>query len=573
MSTRSAEWQDLTVEAVVERLAELGVPTTAAYWCSKPPLKDIFFYGTETALRTTDREHVARLFTGELQTYPEFPWVNLGVPPPWDGDGGVADPTWDFYRHCLRWTEPLLRVWLVDASLPCLELWLHVVADWCKHNFPAPGATKFAWFDHAGANRLRLLCWAWEHYRQHAAFDERTAAELLGLIYIHARFMSDPATYPGHSNHGLEMTGALLSAAVTVSEFREASGWLDLALNRFLAYVAQNFSAEGFHLEQSPFYHFYVLDRLSRTVSFLDSTGVTLPDEVIEALRRIEQASAYLCKPDGLLPTVGDTPSMKPTYQRLPMRAADARNFRFERSIVSHRAGYAIFRGFEGAKPGPEETDAYLLFKCNTFWSPHFHHDALSLVFYAFGRDWLIDAGQLNYDEKSTERQYVRSARAHSALIIDNKPFGIRPVTLLAHGQDGEYGWVVAEHALEQGNHRRSIELHDRSQLVITDDVSFNDSQEHSIEQQFLTATDLDVSLLTDGRTELRASTGHRCLIERDGDIGQLTVIRGQREPHMLGWYAPSYGKLLPASMLVHTLRATRVHARIVTRFTFSDAV
>lgn len=69
--------------------------------------------------------------------------------------------------------------------------------------------------------------------------------------------------------HGLEGIGSLLAAGITFPMFREAEGWTEAAFGRLEQWLKDNLSPEGFHLEQSPAYHWFVLLRLAAIDRFL----------------------------------------------------------------------------------------------------------------------------------------------------------------------------------------------------------------------------------------------------------------------------------------------------------------
>ncbi len=558
-------WRQLQPSEQASHLDELlpGPALAPDYWRTKPRLPRTFSYSDPPNAGDDDREMVRRMKAGEFRPYESFDWLPLGVPPPWQTNP-LHNASWDFYRHALRWTEPLARVWITDNDPASLDLLKHILADWIEHNSVPPGQSDYAWYDHAVAGRLRVLCWFWELWRTSDAYDPELARLLLASIYQHALCICDPKMYPERSNHGLEMTGSLLAVAITFPEFKRAADWERLARERLSRYIAQNFSPEGFHLEQSPFYHWYVLDRLNRTLLFLHGNGRELAPEDLARFRRAAAVWPYLRKPDGRLPTIGDTPAVKrpgvvirpellggeaAVKEALPPTAAkrpDGAQF-----VLSFAAGYAIFTASPPEAPRTD-ADTYVLFKCNAFRGTHAHRDTLSFIVYGLGRDWLMDAGQFNYEEHTPERQYMRSARAHNVVLVDGKDFDFHPVRLIDWGRTDLGDFVTVRHELKAATHTRTFRFLPPRTVELADELASVDGQPHRYAQLFHAAPDVRVEPVDDRVLLLRAPNGAACRIEQDGAEGRWRVVIGQREPLMQGWYSPAYGELLPAAAIYY---------------------
>ncbi len=536
------------------------------YWRTKPQLDATFYYDMKCAASDNDREIVSRFLAGEFRPYRVFEWVDIGVPPPWD-ENPLDNTSWDFYRHALRWMTPLVTVWRTDGSKPARDLAVRTLRDWLAKNSTPPGASNYAWYDHAVATRLRFFAWFWEVWRTTDSFDPDFARLLLGSVYQHALYACDPEVYPALSNHGLEMDAALLAAALTFPEFHAAEEWRKLATRRAAEYATHRFSAEGFHLEQSPFYHWYVLDRFSKIGDFLQRNERPIPSELVPPLQRMAAVWPFLLKPDGTLPTIGDTPALdrrRNTFNvdlvggaevvrncvpRFPNPRGDGATF-----LLSFEAGYAICaaRPLDAPLEPIDTPDTYAVFKCNSFRSPHYHHDALSFILYGLGRDWLVDAGQLNYEERTPERQYMRSARAHNVVLVDGADFELRPLVLESWGRSLAGDFVTVRHELETAHHTRTFRFVPPRVIEIEDVVVAVDDQPHTCTQLFHAAPDL-THTTADGVVTLTAESGERCTITQLADRGAWTVIQGQREPTVQGWYSPSYNELRENAALLHT--------------------
>ena len=498
------------------------------------------------------------LLAGEFRPGARWKSKPLGFPPPWDADP-FEDRNWCSLLHSLEWLIPLVHAHVGAPDRGYLQASVRAVDDWIWRNPFRRAPSRFSWHDHAAAKRLRLFAWFWELYRESDDFDLDFARLLLASVYQHVLYHLDDRNYRPNSNHGLEGIGALFAAAIAFPSFRDASDWEAKARERLTQWLADNLSPEGFHLEQSPSYHWFVLLRLAAIDRFLRANGRAV-EELSEATERAAGVWPYLLKPNGAIPTVGDSSHTAPADWRAllerqwgrrppspvsPSAAPD--ETRTSTILVSPRAGYAIL----ASEPPPYSTrDAtYVLFRCRTFESPHFHHDALSLVLFGLGRDWIVDPGYLNYDEADPRRQHLRSLRAHSLVIIPGTHFRTGPNDCLEWGITPQGISVSAYHDLPTARHTRRILLPDPSQLLVQDHLEWVRRRPVPWVQLFQLAPDLEVEIISDRETRLIAPEGTSCLI-RQSSPGAWRVARGEERPALQGWFSESYGKWNPGITL-----------------------
>jgi len=537
---------------------------TPEYWRTKPQLADTYAFPLKPTASSGALEAVRRLRQGEFRPSAAYRWEKVGVPPPWDADA-TRDRTWDMYRHSLEWVQPLIAVGLATSDDASLQLSRRIIDDWIRRNSTPPGRSEMAWKEHPVAKRLRLFCWSWEASRTAHPLAADPLHLLLASVYQHACYLADDANYPVGSNHGLEMDGALLAAAMTFPEFRDAPHWRDTAFRRLQAYTHDDFSPEGFHLEQSPSYHWLVLDKLAEVVGFLRANGQTVPQTLTDGVSRAAAVWPYLVRGDNTVPTVGDSDTVRVNGWRAalssdfrgPLPAVadstapdprpDGAHF-----LLSFAAGYAVFTAYNPGTDNPRP-DTHALFKCNSFQFAHFHYDALSFTLYGLGRDWIVDSGKYNYEEKTPERRYMRSARAHNGVLVDEADFGLNPITLVDYGRNDIGDWVAARHQLPQANHTRTFEFVSPTSVWLTDALESTDGKPHTYTQLFHVAPGLKVEQVGSSRLQLTAPNGDFCLLDQLAPVGEWHVITGQKEPYYQGWYSPDFNKLEPIPTLCFT--------------------
>jgi hypothetical protein len=537
----------------------------AAYWRKKPvlaaPFGLVFYWPT---LPNGDAETVARFKAGEFQAHPYFPWKPLGVPPDWR-DNPFGNRSFDLWRHSLRWTEPLVNQWIIQDDAESLSLMKRILADWIRNNSSPDQAPGLAWYDHAVSERLRVFCWFWELWRKTPDFDWDFARILLASIYQHMVYQADEKHYLPRSNHGLLTDESLLAAAITFPEFQSSAGWLALADKRLARFAETNFDAQGFNLEQSPSCHWFVVRELSEIAAFLRANQHPVPPVVSQVVKRAISVWPHLIRPDGSLPSAGDSVARlkqdwrqtmrdswgseipPPAPSTVPGPRPDAGTF-----LLSFEVGYAIFTSYRMGEPGPD-SDTHVLFRCNSWsYSPHCHKDALSFELFALGREWLVDSGVFHY-EYTPERAYMRSARAHNVVLLDNRDFKFHPIRLVDFGRTPDGDFVVARHELPQATHTRRFEFLPPRLIRLTDELQSSDARPHRYTQLFHVAPGLEVEIVSPEMVRLSASDGSVCTIEQAGDGGEWSVITGQKQPYVQGWYSRQYNELEPSPALYYT--------------------
>lgn len=548
-----------------------------SYWHSKPMTSRLVELPLPPEATDDDRAAVAKMLAGEFQPTHFYGPVSIGVPPPWDLNP-FNSPTWDHWRHTLRWAEPLVAVWHTDGDQESLALMRAIVEDWYEHNKTEPGESPRAWSDAATANRLQRLLWFWELYRTSAAFDESFGRLMLEIIHLHATYCADSKNYQRRSNHGLMVTTALLEVASTCPEYADALTWRAIVDERLEGYISTNFGSAGFHFEQTPFYHRYILERLAAIMVYVRESGQTPIPHFDDAVRKIASVLPYLARPNGKLVNVGDGANQPLGDYRAQWRewwgqdvpsvaASTLPNPRNDGGafLLGFDAGYAVFTTYPITTQNPDP-DTYVLYKCNSFRYTHYHNDALSFVFYGLGQDWLIDSGGPYTYVAAQRRQYVASPRAHNLVLVDEGDSDVGSVALLDFGRNESGDFVKARHNMPNAVHTRTLTFQPPRTLEIRDELSSTDGIPHVFTQVFHTLPTLDVQIISDTLLKLTAANGRYCMIEQVGQAGRWRIINGQSEPYWQGWRTQRFEVLEPAPAIYFSGLRSQRDCEFVTR-------
>lgn len=536
-------------------------------WIERKPARATYLHPVEPEAKPAFRRRTSKLLAGEFRVHATAPIRSEHLPPAWQQrpDSGRTE---EMYRHALVWLEPLISVAHADDDDQLWRLATQVITSWIEANSKAPGCSCGAWHDHAVSFRVRIFCWFLELYRRRPAVDESFVRLLAASIYQHGLFLADQTTHDPRSNHALEAAGSLLAVCISLPDLRTSAAWSRVAGDRLEQYVAQAFGDDGFSNEQSPRYHFFILRRLAALVSYLDAVDHPVPAGIHARLLRATEVWPWIVRDDESLPRIGDSrehsvsgwrrslteigvdpPAPAPSTQPNPRDDAAA--------MLAPPGGlYAVLRGSHPSQIALDDIDdTHVVFKTNYFSFPHFHHDGLSFVFYALGREWLIDPGPHSYEYHRWERKYLCSSTAHNTVEV-GAPFDIHPVEFVSAMRTETGDQVTVRHRLDNAVHTRTLEHRPPHQLRIVDEITVTDGRRHAIRQLFQVHPDCEVVQHADGALELLVATGERCVITQRR-AGTWSIVHGQREPEPLGWYSPQALVLEPIPTCVYQMQSS----------------
>lgn len=394
------------------------------------------------------------------------------------------------------------------------------------------------WDDHITAMRALLLCDAWTVAARSGAASTGDLRSLGAALARHAERLALPAFYrPGH-NHGLTQAFALLAVATALHAHPSAPRWSRLGRDRLEGQMADNVSAEGVHLEHSPYYHFFVLRQFLGAWRLARAAGTPLGAAYEERLHRMLDAGASMIEPGGGLAPLGDT------WQGAPILLTDEEfdafapertaALRLARSAGWPAAGSALYEGgglavirSRAAAGETYRAARYLAVRLSVFPTSHVHSDAASFTFHAYGRPLLVDSGGPYGYGDPLRHGYFTTTGAHNTVVVDGGNQRPGPATIRRWEPNGAIQILDAEHENYAGvRHRRSL-FFVRDRFVFLVD-RLESASSHRYEQRFHFAAHLEVrregrdavAVDPDGGASLR-------LVPLGGATGELTLHRG----------------------------------------------
>ena len=357
---------------------------------------------------------------------------------------------WELSRH--QHLMVLARAWLYTGDRQFLDTLQNLWEDWRKTN-PYPMGINWASTLEVA---FRCLSWIWVDHMTVGATDfpesfRTSLREGIGECAVYTeRYLS---TYFAPNTHLLGEVLALFFVGVLYPGFERAQYWREYGWRMLLQELSRQVREDGFHFEQSVYYHVYALDMFLHARILAARNGLVIPESYDRTLRLMAEGLLAIGAA-GQAPRFGDDDGG---------RLFDGRRNRAEHMLDPIAAAAIIYgRGDWKASAGEmcEETiwllgvdgvrsfdqlaplshaprsraftasGYYTMASANGMavvdagphgWGRggHGHADGLSLQLIAGGRAWLTDPGTGSYPREKPERDLFRGTAAHNTLEVD----------------------------------------------------------------------------------------------------------------------------------------------------------
>lgn len=528
---------------------------------------------------------------------PVVHWSRLDpLAPEQVGDSKVV---WEVNRH--QWLLDLGQAYRLTGEEKYADTFVELVTDWMDHN---PYGRGINWSSALEA-AMRLLSWLWALglFRGAAALSPQVFQRILRELQRHAGFIERyQSRYFSPNTHLTVEALALYTIGTVLPELQGAGRWRALGRDLLLEQLPLQVPDDGVYFEQSTRYQYYTVEIYLHFAVLAACNDDPLPAIVKERLGAMLAFLLAVRRPDGTVPQIGDTdggwlcPLVRRSvgdYQGLfstaalfledPQLAWAAVSLTPEAfCLLGEQAGSdwasltrqapspdrISVHGSEGyvvMRSGWERNAHQLIFDTGPLGDPvcagHAHADLLAVQCSAFGENYLVDPGTGAYTDGSDGRQYFRSTRAHSTVLVDGHdqaapdgPFAWseQPAArLLAVEEASRWVFAAAQHEAyarldDPVTHRRRVWFLDSAAWLIVDDLL--GTAEHQVDLRFQFAP-LPVDEEADGWIRARGRAGGLLLKTFSTTDLETTVVAGAHEP-LRGWYSPNYGQQLPAPAL-----------------------
>lgn len=544
---------------------------------------------------------------------PELHWSRLN---PLDyATHGDSKVIWELNRH--QWLIRLGQAYRVTREEKYADTVVRHLEDWLRTNPPGIGINWASSLEMA----FRLIAWCWTLLliRDSPALGSALFARLLASVGQHAaRIERNLSYYFAPNTHLTGEALGLIYAGVVFPDLKRASRWRSLGIEILTQQTDRQVLPDGVYFERSTCYQRYTVDIYLHLLILAGRGGMELPPKLSAAVRSMIDVLLTLRQPDGSMPSIGDDDG----GLVLPLSGTRPNDFRATFStaaVVFQEPAYAWAAGelaadtlwffgtaaariFNGIKQSPPSGDPCRIFPAGGFavmrngWgrtdhslivdtgplggpvsSGHGHAAMLSIQCSVYGQQYLVDAGTCCYTADHELRDFFRGTAAHSTVMIDGKgqtdpagAFGWKRSSsahLLRWVSNKTFAFADAEHdgyrvLAEPVSHRRRVIFMKPNFWVMVDDLIGTGS--HDVEVRFQFAP---VHVQIDDSGWVRASSnGCKGLLLRTtaSVLIESQVRLGRRVP-MEGWVSPGFGQIMPAPVVVHTIRKGSLPIRLIT--------
>lgn len=487
----------------------------------------------------------------DLERYPASTFTD---PLTWEEDP-YNERYWRFLFYSLR----PLRHLIATANETGSERYFQKTRDITESFIDTGTAKVYSWDDaHGVAFRTMMLVNVWWKLRAAGELPGELSDKILATLEDHGDFLLNPDNYEDDYNHAITQSAALLVLAENFPDLENASIWKETAIRRIEISLSSIIDPNGVLIENSPYYHFYVLEKYWEIYEYTQRNGIEMSENFIETIDNMVTFSTYILTPDLTIPLLG---------------ASSPRSFvrSGEYAVMAERDeafDYVLTRGTEGEKPSASsilfpssgmailrsgwgtdrayEDEAHLVFDTGPYRTDHSDFDVLTFSLFSHGTPIIRDSGLFTYEEYHSLYEYFHGTRGHNTIMVDNtsQPTGSGEVQPLK--EDGTVRIASANHTLYPGvSHARAIVMLDNDTFIIIDDIESDD--EHLYDQLFHLNETAEIE------TNARGVTG---VIENDSsatffrleqllDGYSLQTYKGETDPPR-GLCAGSYETYFP---------------------------
>ncbi len=414
----------------------------------------------------------------------------------WD-ENPYDDIYWRFNFYNLEPVRNLLYAWRATGDDRYLNGLMRITESFLDNGMDG----EYSWDLHGTAFRVMTLIDVRAKLKAGGVLSDEFDYKITEALETHGKFLADPEHFEKDYNHGLDQSAALFLLSVNYPDFPESSEWRELGAERMTEMVEGIVDSDGILVENSPYYHLYVLEKYYEINDYLTHNGYSIDGFSDEKIRKMAAYVVYMLQPDATVPTVGASitrrvdlngiyktlaasdPELlyvltKGMYGREPLRL----------NINYPTAGQTIMRSGWG-RGKDFENQTQLIFDIGNYRTDHSDLDALSFNLFARGIAMMPDAGLYSYED-GPYRDYFHGTRAHNTVVVDGNdqdvgdPSVSEKVTAGFFEEGDGYSYQSGRSDLYAGvSHERAIALIGDSTFVIVDDL--HSDEEHTYEQMF----------------------------------------------------------------------------------------
>ncbi|MBP1963203.1 alginate lyase family protein [Paenibacillus aceris] len=383
---------------------------------------------------TGDNAWDEHTFTYRHHNGKTFSWQGLPEGTDWKGPGEpAADNQFAMQIANFTWLNPLIAEYAATNNEVYAAKYIDYMTDFIHdaEQYVTPGAISMGagTFPKCFQASLRAANWvdAYHLLKGSSSVNAADHTMILKAVWKIAAALSTEEGYDPRNNHGIYETKGLYSIAVYFPELADSSGWIELANIRLNALITKLNFSDGSYSESSSSYSIGAADSFMAIKSFGLMNGCSFSETFDAYLRKMGYYIADLAFPDGYLPLFGDGSSLNArlTIKRLGELYEDdvllylgtggkqgtppayASSFYQVSQSATMRSGWGA--------------DARYLFMNVKQERSHRHSDDNSIIYYANGRQLIVDPGTYSYSDEPISNWLRYSTEAHNTVEINRQ--------------------------------------------------------------------------------------------------------------------------------------------------------
>lgn len=313
---------------------------------------------------------------------------------------------WRYHLHYWDWAWTLTHA---GDPLWGRTVFADLYLSWSAAN---PVGKGVAWSPYVASLRAWALCGLGPRLARGSRADGVVRHDL----GVHRSFLRRHLETDVGGNHLLKNLKALVGLALAAGSRPECRRWV----SELRREVSRQVLADGGHYERSPAYHCQVLADLDDIVRLLAATGMSVPDELAQAVPAMRRWLSVVLGPDGKVPLLNDGYPVSRTAvgELLPGTYQPARGLTHGPGPTVSQVELLADSGLAVMTAGPWHVLADVGPPCPDELPAHAHADTLSFLLWHDGMPILVDTGTSTY-EPGPRRDAERGTAAHSTVVID----------------------------------------------------------------------------------------------------------------------------------------------------------
>jgi hypothetical protein len=506
-----------------------------------------------------------------------FPMATLPEPLTWTEDP-FQDQRWRFIFYSLKPTSNLLYAYATTGEVQYRDKLVSILESFAAYDAARPVGPPYdrTRFDHrhTAALRAMVLVNTLVKLQRSGDISEELSGALKAAIARLGAFLAGPLNFDPEYNHGFTEAAALALVSANFPDLPNAPAWRNTALDRLSSLMVNSVDGDGVELENSPFYHFYVLSLTYQINRWARRYGIPLSADFEATMKRMVSYATFVLQPDGKIPLAGSSEELgienldPAVYSDL---AKEFPEFAFvstmgangtaptQRAVVFPESGQAFLRSGFGTGPSDVAQETHIAFNVGRWRTSHSHLDVLGLTSFAAGARQLCDSGLYTYDP-GPDHAYFFGTRAHNTVVVDGADQSTSgPVTAGLTLAGPGWAYQSGSHALYPGVlHRRSVVVLEKDLTLVYD--SMESQTPHDYAQVWHLPAGTQASIAGVDSTGL-AGDGQPMVALRQGLRAGLALqqFAGSTDP-MQGWTSEDYGTMVPSPALEYHVTAAKWH-------------